>query len=154
MAPSDEVELMHAVATAAAYDDGPSRSGIREGRGSAWDRPARGEVLPIGQGRIVREGKDVAILSVGTRLQASLQAAEHLQSRGLSCTVADAPLRQTVRPATWCAGWCGPSHAGDGGGGSIGGFGSFVLDYLVNEESRSAWVHGADAKAAGRVPGS
>ena len=52
--------------------------------------PARGEVLPIGKGRIVREGTRIALLSLGTRLAPALQAAEELEARGLSTTVADA----------------------------------------------------------------
>jgi len=134
MAPSDEVELMHAVATAAAYDDGPIAFRYPRGEGLGLERPSRGEVLPIGKGRVVREGKDVAILSVGTRLQASLTAADHLQSRGVSCTVADARfvkpfdhdlVRRLVRNHRMLV---------TVEEGSIGGFGSFVLDYLANED--------------------
>jgi len=90
MAPSDEAEMMHMVATMAAYDDGPSVLRYPRGEGVGVDLPERGTPLPIGKGRVVREGKGIALLSIGTRLAACLQAAEDLAQRGLSPTVADA----------------------------------------------------------------
>ncbi|MGH7049951.1 MAG: 1-deoxy-D-xylulose-5-phosphate synthase, partial [Acetobacteraceae bacterium] len=90
MAPADEVELMHMVATAAAIDDGPSALRYPRGEGLGVTLPARGEVLPIGRGRILREGTRIAILSLGTRLADALRAAEELAARGLTATVADA----------------------------------------------------------------
>lgn len=90
MAPADEVELMHMVATAAAIDDRPSAFRYPRGEGIGLELPARGEVLPLGKGRIVREGSKIAILSYGTRLAEALKAADELGAKGLSCTVADA----------------------------------------------------------------
>ncbi|WP_374381860.1 1-deoxy-D-xylulose-5-phosphate synthase [Dongia sp.] len=90
MAPSDEVELMHMVATATAIDDRPSAFRYPRGEGIGLDLPARGEVLPIGKGRIVREGTKIAILNYGTRMVEVLKAADELGAKGLSCTVADA----------------------------------------------------------------
>lgn len=90
MAPADEVELMHMVATAAAIDDRPSAFRYPRGEGIGLELPARGEVLPLGKGRIVREGSKIAILSYGTRLTEALKAADELGAKGLSCTVADA----------------------------------------------------------------
>ena len=90
MAAADEAELMHMVATAAAIDDGPSAVRYPRGDGVGVEMPVRGSVLPIGKGRILREGTAVALLSLGTRLQECLKAAEELASRGLSATVADA----------------------------------------------------------------
>jgi 1-deoxy-D-xylulose-5-phosphate synthase len=90
MAPSDELELMHMVATAAAIDDRPSAFRYPRGEGIGLELPARGEVLPLGKGRIVREGSKIAILSYGTRLGEALKAADELSAKGLSCTVADA----------------------------------------------------------------
>jgi 1-deoxy-D-xylulose-5-phosphate synthase len=90
MAPSDELELMHMVATAAAIDDRPSAFRYPRGEGIGLDLPARGEVLPIGKGRIIREGTKVALLSYGTRLSEVLKAADELVAKGLSTTVADA----------------------------------------------------------------
>ncbi len=91
MAAADEIELAHMVATMAAIDDGPS--GVRYPRGEGLGveaLPARGTVLPIGKGRILREGTKVAILSYGARLQECLKAADELATLGLSTSVADA----------------------------------------------------------------
>ncbi len=90
MAPSDELELMHMVATSAGIDDGPSAVRYPRGGGTGLELPERGTALPIGRGRILREGSAVAILSLGTRLADSLRAADELGARGLSTTVADA----------------------------------------------------------------
>ena len=90
MAPSDEVELMHAVATAAAIDDRPSAFRYPRGEGVGLALPERGTPFALGKGRIVREGTSVALLSLGTRLAECLKAADELAARGLSCTVADA----------------------------------------------------------------
>lgn len=90
MAPSDEAELMHMVATAAAHDSGPSAIRYPRGEGTGVTLPAQGDVLPLGKGRIVREGATVALLSIGTMLGECLQAADDLAARGLSATVADA----------------------------------------------------------------
>ncbi|MCT4558103.1 MAG: 1-deoxy-D-xylulose-5-phosphate synthase [Pelagimonas sp.] len=90
MAAADEAELKHMVATAAAYDDGPIAFRYPRGEGEGVDMPARGQVLEIGKGRIVRPGTRVALLSFGTRLGESLKAAEALSARGITPTVADA----------------------------------------------------------------
>ncbi len=90
MAASDELELMHMVATCAAIDDHPSAVRYPRGEGVGIELPARGTPLDIGKGRIVREGTKVALLSFGTRLGECLKAADDLAAKGLSCTVADA----------------------------------------------------------------
>jgi 1-deoxy-D-xylulose-5-phosphate synthase len=90
MAPSDELELMHMVATAAAIDDRPSAFRYPRGEGVGVALPARGEVLPIGKGRVIREGTKVALLSYGCRMAEVLKAADELAAKGLSTTVADA----------------------------------------------------------------
>jgi 1-deoxy-D-xylulose-5-phosphate synthase len=90
MAASDEAELVHMVATAAAHDSGPIALRYPRGEGVGVDLPKQGEPLPIGKGRIVREGTRIAILSLGTRLGEALKAADELAARGLSTTVADA----------------------------------------------------------------
>ncbi|HEY8698207.1 MAG TPA: 1-deoxy-D-xylulose-5-phosphate synthase [Rhizomicrobium sp.] len=90
MAPSDEVELMNMVATAARIDDRPSALRYPRGEGIGLERPKAGTPLEIGKGRIVREGTSIAILSFGARLQECLLAAEKLSAFGLSATVADA----------------------------------------------------------------
>ena len=96
MAPSDEGELMHMVATAAAYDDGPSAFRYPRGEGLGVELPERGEILELGKGRILREGTKVAILSLGTRLADSLKAAAELESYGVSTTVADARFAKPI----------------------------------------------------------
>ncbi len=90
MAASDERELMDMVATAAQIDDRPSAFRYPRGEGVGIELPERGTPLPIGKGRIVREGTKVALLSLGGRLHEALKAAEDLAGRGLSTTVADA----------------------------------------------------------------
>ena len=90
MAPSDEAELVHMIATSVAIDDAPSSFRYPRGEGVGIDMPARGEILPIGKGRVLRQGSKVAILSFGTRLKDAMKAAEELDTYGLSTTVADA----------------------------------------------------------------
>ena len=102
------------------------------GDGVGVEMPVRGSVLPIGKGRIMREGTAVALLSLGTRLQECMKAAEELASRGLSATVADArfakPLDEDLvrRLAA--------EHevlitVEEGG---VGGFASHVLQFLAS----------------------
>ena len=88
MAAADEGELVHMVKTAAEYDAGPIAVRYPRGNGTGVPLPEP-EVLEIGKGRIVREGKKVAILSLGTRLAEALKAADMLDAKGLSTTVAD-----------------------------------------------------------------
>ena len=90
MAPSDEVELMHMVATACQIDDRPSALRYPRGEALGLELPEKGSPLEIGKGRIVREGGKIAILALGTRLGDALAAADDLAARGLSTTVADA----------------------------------------------------------------
>ncbi len=131
MAAADEAELVHMVATAAAYDDGPIAFRYPRGEGVGIDLPERGEILEIGKGRIIREGTTVAILSLGTRLGESLQAAEELATRGLSVTVADArfakPLDEdlVLRLAREHEVLITIEEGGSGG------FGAAVLQYLA-----------------------
>ncbi|NIJ34380.1 1-deoxy-D-xylulose-5-phosphate synthase [Sphingomonas oligoaromativorans] len=89
MAAADEAELVHMVHTAALYDDGPIALRYPRGNGIGVELPAKPQKLEIGKGRIVREGKKVVILSLGTRLEEALKAADRLDAQGLSTTVAD-----------------------------------------------------------------
>lgn len=89
MAAADEAELVHMVHTSALHDDGPIAVRYPRGNGTGVVLPATPEKLEIGKGRIVREGRQVAILSLGTRLEEALKAAETLEAKGLSTTVAD-----------------------------------------------------------------
>ncbi|MEM0936429.1 MAG: 1-deoxy-D-xylulose-5-phosphate synthase [Pseudomonadota bacterium] len=90
MAAGDEAELVHMTTTAASYGEGPIAFRYPRGEGIGVDLPARGTVLEIGKGRILREGNTVALLSFGAHLGETLAAAEDLEARGISCTIADA----------------------------------------------------------------
>ncbi|WP_159729861.1 1-deoxy-D-xylulose-5-phosphate synthase [Methylosinus sp. Ce-a6] len=96
MAPADEAELVHMVATSVAFDEGPIAFRYPRGEGLGVELPERGDILEIGRGRILREGSKVAILSLGTRLADSLTAAKELSSRGISTTVADARFAKPI----------------------------------------------------------
>jgi 1-deoxy-D-xylulose-5-phosphate synthase len=90
MAASDEAEMVHMVATQVAINDRPSALRYPRGEGRGIEMPEVGVPLPIGKGRIVREGKKVALLSFGTRLAECEKAADELAAHGLSATIADA----------------------------------------------------------------
>jgi 1-deoxy-D-xylulose-5-phosphate synthase len=90
MAAADEAELTHMVATAASINDRPSAIRYPRGEGTGIERPAEGQVLPIGKGRLIRQGSGIAILSFGTRLGEVMLAADRLSAYGLSPTIADA----------------------------------------------------------------
>ena len=89
MAPSDEAELVHMTYTATLHDSGPIALRYPRGNGLGVPLPEVPEQLEIGKGRIVRQGKKVAILSLGTRLEEALKAADQLEAKGLSTTVVD-----------------------------------------------------------------
>ncbi len=99
MAPSDEAELMHCVATAAAIDDRPSAFRYPRGEGLGVELPARGTPWEIGKGRILREGGRIAVLVLGTRLADALTAADELAARGFPATVADARFMKPLDTA-------------------------------------------------------
>lgn len=132
MAPSDEAELMHMVATAAGHDTGPSAIRYPRGEGVGIELPSRGVALEIGKGRIVRQGSAVAILSLGSRLQDSLKAAEELAAMGLSTTVADARFAKPLDEELIDVLAKGHDVLVIVEEGSIGGFGSHVLTYVSN----------------------
>ena len=131
MGPSDEAELMHAVATAAAIDDRPSAFRFPRGEGTGVALPTRGEILTLGKGRIMREGSSIAIMALGPRLGDALKAADELAARGLTCTVADARF---VKPLdTAMVEQLAKHHEVliTIEEGSIGGFGTAVLHHLA-----------------------
>jgi 1-deoxy-D-xylulose-5-phosphate synthase len=120
------------VATAAALDDAPSAVRYPRGEGVGLERPARGQVLAIGKGRIVKEGSKVALINLGTRLTECRKAAELLDARGISTTIADMrfakPLDMEMiqRLANEHEAIITIEE------GSIGGFGSHVVHHLAN----------------------
>jgi 1-deoxy-D-xylulose-5-phosphate synthase len=131
MAPADEAELMHMVATAAALDDRPSAVRYPRGEGTGVQLPARGEVLPLGQGRVLREGGSVAILSLGTRLAEALRAADELAARGLPATVVDARFAKPLDTALIEQLARHHEVLITIEEGAVGGFGSAVLQHLA-----------------------
>ena len=133
MAAADEAELTHMVATAAAYNLGPSAIRYPRGEGTGVSIPKEGKELKVGIGRIIREGKQIAILSLGTRLEEALKAADEFAVKGLSCTVADARFAKPLDLAMIRKLALEHDVLITVEEGSIGGFGSHVLDYLSNE---------------------
>jgi 1-deoxy-D-xylulose-5-phosphate synthase len=133
MAAADEAELVHMVATAAAYSEGPIAFRYPRGEGVGVEMPERGEVLPIGRGRILREGNKVAILSLGTRLGEALKAAEDLATYGVSTTVADARFAKPLDLDLILRLALSHEVLITVEEGSIGGFGSFVTQAILEE---------------------
>lgn len=133
MAAADEIELMHMVRTAAEINDRPSAFRYPRGDASGQLRPERGDVLPIGKGRIIREGNKVAILSYGARLAESLKAHDILTQMGVSTTVADARFAKPLDHELITR--LAKEHQVliTIEEGSVGGFGSFVLHFLANK---------------------
>ena len=138
MAAADEAELAAMIATSLEIDDRPSAFRYPRGDGVGVEIPELAAPLEIGKGRIVREGTTVAILSLGTRLQESLKAAETLAARGVSTTVADArfakPLDEEMilRLAREHEVLITVEE------GAIGGFGGFVLQMLAEKGALDA----------------
>ncbi|WP_170263534.1 1-deoxy-D-xylulose-5-phosphate synthase [Blastochloris sulfoviridis] len=133
MAPADEAELVHMVATAAAYDDGPSTVRYPRADGLGIPLPEAGMPLPIGKGRIVREGTKIALLSLGARLGECLAAAEELERYGLSTTVADARFAKPIDHDLVRQLALNHEVLLTVEEGAVGGFGSFVLHALADD---------------------
>jgi 1-deoxy-D-xylulose-5-phosphate synthase len=131
MAAADEAELVHMVATAAAHDDGPIAFRYPRGEGVGVDLPERGMPLEIGRGRIIREGKGVALLSFGTRLREVEMAADALAARGMMPTIADARFAKPLDSELILG--LARSHEAliTVEEGAIGGFGSHVAQLLA-----------------------
>ncbi|MFN6980106.1 MAG: transketolase C-terminal domain-containing protein, partial [Gemmobacter sp.] len=132
MAPADEAELVHMVATAAAHDAGPIAFRYPRGSGTGAALPAAGVPLAIGKGRVIREGEGAAILSYGAHLDECLAAADLLAAQGLAVTVADARFAKPLD--TDLIGQLARHHAVlvTVEQGATGGFGALVLHHLAN----------------------
>ena len=135
MAAADEAELVHMVATCVAHDSGPIALRYPRGDGVGVDMPERGEPLPIGKGRIVRQGSRIALLSLGTRLADALKAAEELAARGLSTTVADARFAKPLDRDLILELAAEHELLITIEEGSVGGFGAHVLTLLGDERA-------------------
>ncbi|WP_371038764.1 1-deoxy-D-xylulose-5-phosphate synthase [Rhodosalinus sp. FB01] len=131
MAAADEAELVHMVATAAAFDEGPIAFRYPRGAGVGVAMPEAGQPLEIGRGRVLREGTDAAIFSYGAHLSEALRAAEVLDRDGISVTVADARFAKPLDEALLLR------LARNHGAlitleqGAMGGFGAFVMHALA-----------------------
>ena len=132
MAAADELELMRMVATAARHDAGPIAFRYPRGEGVGMELPALIEPLEIANGRVVREGTTVAILSLGARLQDALKAADTLAARGISTTVADARFAKPLDEQLIARLAAKHRLVVTIEEGSIGGFGSFVQQHMLN----------------------
>jgi 1-deoxy-D-xylulose-5-phosphate synthase len=131
MAAADEAELVHMVATQVAINDRPSALRYPRGDGVGVDLPAVGVPLEVGKGRVIRQGSKVALLSLGTRLAECTKAAEELASFGLSTTVADARFAKPLDVDLILKLAREHEVLITVEEGSIGGFGSFVLQELA-----------------------
>ncbi|MDB6453920.1 1-deoxy-D-xylulose-5-phosphate synthase [Falsirhodobacter sp. 20TX0035] len=133
MAAADEAELVHMVATAAAHDDGPIAFRYPRGEGTGAPLPLHGTPLEIGKGRVIRDGSRVALLSFGTRLFEAEKAAEALDARGISTTVADARFAKPLDRDLILT--LARTHEAliTLEEGAVGGFGSHVAQLLAEE---------------------
>ncbi|MDD3029273.1 MAG: 1-deoxy-D-xylulose-5-phosphate synthase [Alphaproteobacteria bacterium] len=139
MAPSEAAELAHMVATAAAIDDLPTAIRFPRGEASVFDKIQRGVVLPIGRGRIIKEGNKVALINLGARLDECRKAADMLDSRGITTTIADMRFAKPIDRALIDRLVRGHEAVLTIEEGSAGGFGEHVLHYLA---STGALDHG------------
>lgn len=133
MAAADEAELKHMVATAAAHDEGPIAFRYPRGEGVGVELPERGEVLEIGKGRMIQEGKRVALLSFGTRLEEVRKAAEILAAKGITPTIADARFAKPLDRDMILSLAANHEALITIEEGAVGGFGSHVAQLLAEE---------------------
>ena len=133
MCPADEAELMHMTATAAGYDEGPSALRYPRGSGTGVSLDGGAQKLEIGKARQIRQGRDIAILSLGTMLQTCEAVADNLHASGVSVTLVDARFakpfdKESIKalainhPALLIVEESSP-----------GGFSAHVLQYLASE---------------------
>ena len=137
MAPSNEAELADMIFTSSTYNDGPIFCRYPRGEGEGVDIPETPKVIEIGKGKIVREGKDVAILALGTRVGAALSASDILSVKGYSITVADARFAKPIDTKLLEDLWKKNSVLIIIEEGSVGGFSSHCLHYLSSNDMLS-----------------
>ncbi|MEP2717402.1 1-deoxy-D-xylulose-5-phosphate synthase [Pseudophaeobacter sp.] len=133
MAAADEAELVHMVHTAAAYDAGPIAFRYPRGEGEGVDMPEEPQLLEIGKGRMIQEGKRVALLSFGTRLGEVKKAAEALAAKGITPTIADARFAKPLDQEMILDLVAGHEALISIEEGAVGGFGSHVAQLLSEE---------------------
>ncbi len=133
MAAADEAELVHMTHTAAQHDSGPIAVRYPRGNGTGVALPETPMLLEIGKGRVVREGKTVAILSLGTRLEEALKAADVLEAKGLSTSVADLRFAKPLDEALIRKLLVNHEVAVTIEEGAVGGLGAHVLTLASDE---------------------
>ena len=154
MAAADEAELAHMTYTAACHDSGPIAFRYPRGNGTGVALPQTPERLAIGKGRIVREGKTVAILSLGTRLAEAIKAADALDARGLSTTVADMRFAKPLDTDLIRRLLTTHDVAVTIEEGAVGGLGAHVLTMASDEGLIDGGLKLRTHAAPGRLPGS
>ncbi|MDA8569668.1 1-deoxy-D-xylulose-5-phosphate synthase [Candidatus Pelagibacter bacterium] len=133
MAASDEAELVKMINTSVDINDKPSAIRYPRGSGIGLDLPSIDEKIAIGKGRIIQEGKQICILSLGTRLEECKIAAEDLKNKGISTTIIDARFAKPLDQELILK--CAREHEVmiTIEEGSIGGFGSHVKNLLAEK---------------------
>jgi len=131
MAPSDEAELVRMINTAVTINDRPSAFRYPRGNGYGVNLPSINEVLEIGKGRVVKKGTKVCLLSLGTRLQECIKAAQQLDAKGISTTVIDARFAKPVDEQLILDSAKNHEVLITIEEGSIGGFGSHISHLLA-----------------------
>ena len=130
MAASDESELVKMINTSVNINDRPSAFRYPRGNGIGIELPSIKDTLEIGKGRIIQEGKKVAILNFGTRLDECKKAAEKLFNRGIDCTIVDARFAKPLDEKLIMEIATNHEVLITIEEGSIGGFGSHVMQLL------------------------
>jgi 1-deoxy-D-xylulose-5-phosphate synthase len=130
MAASDEAELVKMINTSVTINDRPSAFRYPRGNGIGIELPSINEILEIGKGRIIKEGKKVAILNFGTRLNECKKASKKLLEKGIDCTIIDARFAKPLDEKLIMEVATNHEVLITIEEGSIGGFGSHVMQLL------------------------
>jgi 1-deoxy-D-xylulose-5-phosphate synthase len=131
MAPSDEAELVRMINTAVTINDRPSAFRYPRGNGYGVELPSIKETIEIGKARIIQEGKQVCLLSLGTRLEECKIAANELKNKGISTTIIDARFAKPLDEKLILKSAENHEVLITIEEGSIGGFGSHVANLLA-----------------------
>jgi 1-deoxy-D-xylulose-5-phosphate synthase len=132
MAASDEAELVRMINTSVNINDRPSAFRYPRGNGVGITLPGIDETLEIGKGKVIKEGKQAAILSFGGRLQECLKASEILSSKGIKVTIIDARFAKPLDEKLIMEIAANHEVVVSIEEGSVGGFGSHVMQLLSN----------------------
>ena len=130
MAASDEAELVKMINTSVDINDRPSAFRYPRGNGIGAELPSVNEKLVIGKARIIKEGKKVALLNFGTRLEECKKASEKLSLKGIDCTIVDARFAKPLDEKLIMEVATNHEVLITIEEGSIGGFGSHVMQML------------------------